>query len=199
MRACCTTCRREDLHLIPPELLVMPPVVEKDQKHSPDFQPLRGLSGGVHLALPSMEEVTANPLLTETRIPSNVRAKWGKIFAKLCSDAVFHKDNPKFWILWAMFQQAGLCKAPRAGAKNKTFYLQQLNKWERDPVALWYELKARQAAKPRKARAIDNSPSARARRAVKAARKAWAARARAALEAAAMADATARCVLFNFC
>ena len=50
------------------------------------------------LDLPSMAEVTARPLVTEARVPANVRAKWAKCFAKLCSDAVYHKDNAKFWV-----------------------------------------------------------------------------------------------------
>ncbi len=70
------------------------------------------------LDLPSMAEVTARPLVTEARVPANVRAKWAKCFAKLCADAVYHKDNAKFWVLWAMFQQAALCKAPMGQGKE---------------------------------------------------------------------------------
>ena len=76
---------------------------------------------------PPMEEITAHPLLTASRIPGPMRAKWTKIFAKLCSDAVFHKDNPKYWTLWVMFQQAGLCRPPRGGAKNTKDFLKQLD------------------------------------------------------------------------
>ena len=72
------------------------------------------------LELPSMEEVTAWPLVTEPRIPVNARATWARLFAKLCSDSVYHKVNPKFWVLWAMFQQAGLCKAPRQASTTRT-------------------------------------------------------------------------------
>jgi len=61
----------------------------------------------------------AQPLLTVSRVPGPVRARWAKIFAKLCSDAAHHGVNPKFWVFWAMFQQAGLCQPPRAGKKNK--------------------------------------------------------------------------------
>ncbi len=61
-----------------------------------------------------------------------------------------------------MFQQAGLCKAPPAGKKNKNHILQQLTKWEKDPLVLWTELKAKQAARPRGAAgAVDTSPAAR--------------------------------------
>ena len=68
------------------------------------------------MELPSMEEVTAWPLLTEPRIPANARAKWARLFAKLCSDAVYHKDNPKFWVLWIMFQHG--CVRRRVRAKR---------------------------------------------------------------------------------
>jgi len=34
----------------------------------------------------TMEEIMAQPLLTASRVPSPVRARWTKIFAKLCSD-----------------------------------------------------------------------------------------------------------------
>ena len=89
--------------------------------------------------------------------------------------------------MWAMFQQAGLCQPPRAGAKNKNYLSKQLDAWERDPLALWRSLKARQ--QPRSQRPVDNSSEARARRAVQAAREGMASRARAALESEAMAPA----------
>ena len=69
--------------------------------------------------LPSWEEIMAQPLLTASRVPGPVRAKWTKIFAKLCSDAVFHKDNPRYWTLWTMFQKAGLCQPPPRWCKEQ--------------------------------------------------------------------------------
>jgi hypothetical protein len=62
--------------------------------------------------LPSMEEIPAHPLLTASRVPDPVRAKWTRIFAKLCSDAVVHKDNPRHWTLWAILRLHGSLRGP---------------------------------------------------------------------------------------
>ena len=155
------------------------PAGEEDVGIMAEAEPVASVLLPLPAGLPTMEEIMAQPLLTASRVPSPVRARWTKIFAKLCSDAVHHGDNPKFWVLWAMFQQAGLCQPPRAGMKNKNYLSQQLDAWERDPLELWRKLKARQ--QPRSQRPADNSPEARARRAVQAAREGMASRARAAL------------------
>ncbi len=66
-----------------------------------------------------------------------------------------------------------------------------MDRWERDPLGLWHELKTKQAARPRgKAPAVDNSAAARGRRAVDHAREGWASRARAAMEAKPAAEGT---------
>jgi hypothetical protein len=116
---------------------------------------------------PSLDEIFAHPLCTETRIPIPIRRRWKKMWAKLASDAT-HFADLRHHLLLAMFSQAGLCVRPRAGRKNSpfSFYSKQLDAWENNPLGLWRKLKARQRPPSRK---NNDSAAERGKRAVAAA------------------------------
>ena len=99
-----------------------------------------------------------------------------------------HFSDLRHHLLLAMFSQAGLCVRPRAGRKNSpfSFYSQQLDAWENNPLGLWSKLKARQRPPSRK---NNDSAAERGKQAVAAAGRGEAARAMAALESGAMAPA----------
>ena len=117
------------------------------------------------------------------RIPAPVRVKWAHRYSRLLSDARYRNDY-KHWMLVFMFEKLGLAAPRRGGKKHKSHYSTQLDEWERDPVALWRKL---EACRPEQSFRMDNSPAARGKRAVAAARNGLAARAVAALDSGALA------------
>ena len=83
-----------------------------------------------------------------------------------------------------MFEKIGLAAPKRGGKQHKGHYSRQLDAWERDPAELWRRLEAGRSPQSFK---VDNSPAARAKRAVEAAKNGLAARAVAALDSGALA------------
>ena len=136
------------------------------------------------LDLPSLDELFAAPPTSALRVPAPLRARWADTYAKLMNEARYLSDY-RHWILLLMFEKVGLAAQPRGGKRAKGYLSRQLDQWDADPVALWRKLNPKEGARP--ARKPNNSPAARGKRAVDAARQGLAARAVAALDSGALA------------
>ena len=86
----CGACRKLTLS----EPLPVPASGEEDVGIAAEAEPAASALLPLPAGLPTMDEIMAQPLLTASRVLGPVRARWTKIFAKLCSDAAHHGDKP---------------------------------------------------------------------------------------------------------